>query len=216
MIHHPNRVSIAPTDGSYGGDFWAYRAVAHPGLLWVPRLWEDTMRIHPGIEAPINEPPQPVVDAYFTNKWNVVADISSPAGIGISVSETIGPSTFAPLTVTAALQNFAGVGETWQNGDPPDAWISLGLSIEPTSVIYYWTEGKWWPGISIFVNSRAELGDDPGSGVFYQAELGRSEDVGDPESGLSVNFGGHQWMALGDSGISGSITIEPEDYLLLE
>lgn len=211
----PNLGSIIPPNGDLAGDFWADRAVSHPALLWVPQFVEALPELRPGIAGEYLYPPAVVTAAMFAKRWRINAEVSG-SGRTLTLVDHIGDPSSAG-SWGAAVKAGTACLVTAEEGAPPDNWINLSIQIGSGNLWFSWGEKEWWPGLQIFLQTRdfeAE-GDE-----FGTAQIGSGAVISGGSSGVSVTFCGQAFPLYytDDPGptLSGTIDIQPEDYLSLE
>ncbi len=218
-LYTPSQGSIIPRNGDLGGDFWADRAVAHPTILLVPRIVEELNSLKPGIGGPYVAPPPAVAAAMYAKSWRVDAELfgSGVTGGYSNHIETGSVTKWKDLIKSGSFCSGGFFEEGPSGEDLPNNWLQLSFSISTDNVYYSWANNEWWPGLSIFLQTR----DFELDGLqFTTAILGGSGEIDGAEADVEVSFLG-ETFSLYYSGsvngpLSGSISFTPDEYLDVE
>jgi hypothetical protein len=213
MIYIPNSAVIAPPSGNWGGGFEVESAFAHNVLLGVPFRTEtiDFSRFGPSIPGGLHSPPPSVIAAIYAKKWKIDVDVAGPGG-----------GTRETLQVDAGSQTWGEVLKSGQSltaeaGNPDFSggvvdYTSVKLSLEFTS--FAWSDPTgWWPGFQCLIDSRTYAFPSPPIRAVQASQWDR----GHGATGIEVKFADEDFQTFygfgGDSGLSGSIVLEPIEWL---
>jgi hypothetical protein len=216
----PHLSSIIPPDGDLDGGSVADRAVLHPSLLWVPRLIDSLPDLQPGIAGLYDAPPPAVVTAMYARRWKINASLSG-AGPTLTVTDEV-VDPISAETWTEAIEDGTGMTFFDQVGFSEDPeflsnWVQLSVVVASGNLWWSWEDGLWWPGLTVFAQTR----DFEAEGnQFSTAQVGGSSGGAVSTSPVVLTFCGVSiplpYTDSGGPGLSGSITIEPEDWLEVE
>jgi len=218
-VYIPSANSIIPASGS-----WASGSVQHPALLTVPTRIQTLPAAQPGIDGSLLAPPPSVVAANFCKTWKLNATLS-----GSSFSLSVSDEMIDVLYASAAVENWtdrisdggvATFDQLEEDEDDAVSYLSLSVSIgSMASVLFAWGDSKWWPGFIISVAARdyeAGVKDDFGSGG-----IGSTATTLGSEMGITLTVCGEEIPMYYNTGfeaasITGTITLEPEEYFTVE
>lgn len=222
MLLRPNAYAQVLPESSWEVDSYR-RYLGHPCLLVQPTKIQTLTPNKPGIEAPLLAPPPIVMAACFARQWKINASLTGGGFTLSAVDELINLTPEGdPVINWSRRFSYGGVAEYEQTEEEEDeiSFITLRISIGSLSAIQYgWSDGKWWPGIAVSVSCRDHTEEDD---LFGYGDVGFGHLTVGAEMPITLTVCGEEIPMFyategGDAAsISGTITIDPEEYLDIE